>query len=87
MTMPEVSCKAVAVQNSFQWPCSMCPFPQLRLVGVRTSYIYFSLIFPEYPEFWAPLQIPVWAPPPWLHPVTSTGLISKNPNYTLNFRY
>ena len=60
MTMPEVSCTAVAVQNSSQWPCSMCPFPQLRLVGVRTSYIYFSLIFPEHPEFWTPLQIPIW---------------------------
>ena len=69
MTMPEVSCTAVAVQNSSEWPCSMCPFPQLRLVGVRTSYMYFSLIFPEHPEFWTPLQIPIWAPP-WLHPVT-----------------
>ena len=42
--MPEVSCKAVAVQNSSQWPCSLCPIPQLRLVGVRASYIYFSNI-------------------------------------------
>ena len=44
MTMPEVSCIAVATQNSSEWPCSMCPFPELRLVGVRTSYIYFSNI-------------------------------------------
>ena len=44
MTMPEGSCKAVAVQNSSEWPCSKCPFPQLRLVGVRTFYIYFSNI-------------------------------------------
>ena len=63
MTMPEVSCKAVAVQNSSEWPCSMCPFPQRRLVGVRTSYIYFSLIFPGHPEFWTTLQIPIWDPP------------------------
>ena len=70
MTMPEVSCTAVAVQNSSEWPCSMCPFPQLRLVGVRTSYMYFSLIFPEHPEFWTPLQIPIWPLPPWLYPVT-----------------
>ena len=41
MTMPEISCKAVAIQNSSQWPCSMCLIPQLRLVGVRT----FSNIF------------------------------------------
>ena len=28
------------LQNSSQWPCSMCPIPQFRLVGVRTSYIF-----------------------------------------------
>ena len=44
MTMAEVCCKAVAMQNSSQWPCSMCPFTQLKLVGVRTSHIYFSNI-------------------------------------------
>ena len=66
--MPEVSCTAVAIQNSSPWPCSMCPFPQLRLVGVRTSY-FFSLIFPEHREFWTPLQI-LFATPLWLHPVT-----------------
>ena len=42
MAMIEVSCKAVAMQNSSEWPCSMRPFPQFRLVGVRTSYIYIS---------------------------------------------
>ena len=67
MTMPEVSHKAVAVQNSSQWPCSMCPFPQLRLVGVRTSYIFF-LIFPGHPEFWTPITNP-YLGLPWLHPV------------------
>ena len=45
MTMPEVSCKAVAVLNSSQWLCSKYPFPQLRLVGVRTSLYIFSNIF------------------------------------------
>ena len=65
MTMPGVSCTAVATQNSSEWPCSMCPFPQLRLVGVRTSYIYIYtfLIFPGHLEFWTPLQIPIWGPP------------------------
>ena len=57
-----VSCKAVAMQNSSEWPCSMRPFPQLRLVGVRTSYIYFFLIFPGHLELWTPLQIPIWGP-------------------------
>ena len=33
MTMPDVSCIAIAIQNISEWPCSMCPFPQLRLVG------------------------------------------------------
>ena len=62
MTVPGVSCKAVATQNSSEWPCSMCPFPQLRLVGVRTSYIHI-LVFPGHLEFWTPLQIPIWGPP------------------------
>ena len=44
MTILEVICRTVTVQNSSDWPCSMCPFPQLRLMGVRTSYIYFSNI-------------------------------------------
>ena len=44
MTILEVSYKTVAMQNSSQWPCSMCPIPQFRLVGVGTSSIYFSTI-------------------------------------------
>ena len=45
MTMPKVSCKAVAIKTSLNGPAPcMCPFPQFRLVGVRTSYIYFSNI-------------------------------------------
>ena len=70
MTIPEVSYIAVAMQNSSQWRCSMCSFLQLRLVGVRTSYIHFSLIFPEHPVFWTPLPIPI-PPRPWLHPVAN----------------
>ena len=61
MTMIEVSCKTVTMQNSSQWPCSKCPIPQFRLVGVRTSYIF--LIFPGHPEFWTPLQIPLGGGP------------------------
>ena len=38
--------------------------------GVDIIYIFFSLIFSEHPEFWTPLQIPIWGPPSWLHPVT-----------------
>ena len=38
--MPEVICKTVAVQKNSQWPCSMCPIPQFRRVGVRTSHIF-----------------------------------------------
>ena len=55
MTMPEASCTAAAMQNCSEWPYSMCPFPQLRLVRVKTTYIFFSLIFPKHPEFWTPL--------------------------------
>ena len=42
MIMPEgmIIYKTVAMQNNSQWPCSICPIPQFRLVGVRTSYIF-----------------------------------------------
>ena len=40
MTMPEVVCKTIAMQNNSQWPCSMCPIPQSTTVGVRTSLIF-----------------------------------------------
>ena len=33
MTVLEVICKTVAMQNNSQWPGSMRPIPQLRLVG------------------------------------------------------
>ena len=61
MTMPKVIFKTVAMQNNSQWICSMCPIPHFRPAGVRTSHIF--LIFPGHPEFWTPLQIPVWGPP------------------------
>ena len=60
--MPEVSCKAVAIQNSSEWPCSMCPIPQLRLVGVRTSYIFFSNIS-WIPQALDPIKNPYLGPP------------------------
>ena len=61
MTVPEVICKTVDMQNNSQWPCCMCPIPQFRPEEVRTSHIF--LIFPGHPEFWTPLQIPLWGPP------------------------
>ena len=66
MTMPEIICKSVAMQNNSQGPCSMRPIPQLRLVGVRISYIYiyiyFFLIFPRHrvPD---PITNPYLGPP------------------------
>ena len=67
MTMPEVSCKT-CVQNNSQWTCSMCPIPQLRLVGVRISYIYFFCMFPGHqvldlitnPYLGGPLAVPCY---------------------------
>ena len=64
MTMPELSCKTVAMQNSSQLPCSMCPIPKFRLVAVRTSYIYIFISWtlssgPHYkPLFGSPLAAP-----------------------------
>ena len=40
MTILEVIYKTVAIQNNSQWPCSLRPIPQLRLVG-DILYIYF----------------------------------------------
>ena len=73
--MPGISCKTVVIQNSSEWLCSMCPFPQLRLVGVRTSYMYFSNIS------WTPWVLdPITNPylgPSWLHPVSGVGGLCK----------
>ena len=69
MTVLEVICKTVAIQNNSQWPCSLRPIPQLRPVGVRTSYIYFFLIFPGH-RVLGPITNPC-SGPPWLHPVTA----------------
>ena len=41
-------------------PCVL--FPKLRLVGMRTPYIFFSN-FPGHLEFWTPLEIPIWGRP------------------------
>ena len=52
--------------------------------GEDILYIFF-LIFPGHPEFWTPLQIPIWGPP-WLHPVTVSGVpFHKVPLYTCLF--
>ena len=40
MTMPEAICKTVAMENNSQCPCSLCPIPQLRLVGAGGHFIY-----------------------------------------------
>ena len=61
--MPGVSCKAVATQNSSEWPCSMCPIPPGSGLWGWGHSIYIFLIFPGYLEFWTPLQIPSWGPP------------------------
>ena len=63
MTMPGVSCKAVATQNSSEWPGSMCLIPPgLGLWGWGHP-IHIFLIFPGHLEFRTPLQIPSWGPP------------------------
>ena len=67
MTVPGVSCKALATPNSSEWPCSMCPI--LRLVGVRTSYIYFSNISWT-PWVLDPITNPFLGPSSWLHPAS-----------------
>ena len=76
--MIEVSCKAVAMQNSSEWPYSMCPILQLRLVGVSTSYYIFFYYFldtlssgPHYKS----LFVPPAPPQSGLYPVTAGCLL------------
>ena len=40
-----------------------CNPPAQTCGGEDILYIYIFLIFPRNPEFWAPLQIPIWDPP------------------------
>ena len=76
MITPEVSCKAVAVQNSSQWPCSMCPIPPAQTGGGEDIiYILFSLIFPEHPESGTHYKS-LFGDPPWLHAVTVQNTVS-----------
>ena len=73
MTVLEVICKTVTMQNNSQWPCSMCPIPQFRLMGVRTSHI-FNISWTSWvldpitnPSFGGPLAEPSYTtinPPP-----------------------
>ena len=60
---PEVSCKAVATENSSEWLCSMCPIPPGSSLWGWGHPIYIFLIFPGHLEFWTPLQIPSWGSP------------------------
>ena len=76
MTVLEVICKTIAIQNKSQWPCSMSPIPQLRLVGVRTSYIYFSNI--SWTLSSGPHYKSLFGAPPWLHPVILCHLHKLN---------
>ena len=72
MTVPGVSCKALATQNGSEWPCSMCPIPPwLRPVGVRTSYTHFSNISWT-PRALDPITNPFLGPSSWLHPASLT---------------
>ena len=60
MTMPEVSCKAVAMQNSSQWPCSMCRIPPVQTCeGEDILYIYFLDTLSSGPYYKS-----LFAPPP-----------------------
>ena len=71
MTVLEVICKTVAMQNSCQWPFSMCPIPQLRLVGVKTSYIFFFSYFLDTLSS-EPHYKSLFGAPSWLYPVTES---------------
>ena len=76
MTMPEVICKTVAMQNNSQWPCSMCPIPLFTLVGGAGRA---SCIFNIFWTAWVldPIANPYFGNPPAsrLHPITRAGSV------------
>ena len=50
-------------KTALNGPVPCVPSPSSGLWGWGHPIYFFSLIFPEHPEFWTPLQIPLWAPP------------------------
>ena len=72
-TVLEVICKTVAMPTNSPWPCSMHPIPRFRLVGGED--ILYILNISWTPEFWTPLQIPLWEEP-WLLPVPKVHVSS-----------
>ena len=64
MTVPGVSCKALATQTALNGPVPRVPSPLAQACGGEDIlYIYIFLIFPGHLEFWTPLQILSWGPP------------------------
>ena len=61
-------------KTALNGPAPCVPSPSSDLWGWGHP-IYIFLIFPGHVEFWTPLQIPIWGPPSWLHPVT---ILSSN---------
>ena len=70
ITVFAVICKLLICKIT-QWPCSTCPIPQSRIVGVRTTtyiYIFLTLYFrcfldtpgsgPRYKSLWGVLAAP-----------------------------
>ena len=58
--------KLLLYKTALNGPAPCIPSPNSDLWGWGHPIF---LIFPGHPEFWTPLQIPIWRTP-WLHPVT-----------------
>ena len=76
MTVLEVICKTVAIQNNSQWLCSMCYPPAQTCGGEDIQYIYFSNISWT-PWVLDPTTNPHLGTPTWLHPVTERDLLMR----------
>ena len=67
MTMPEVSCKAVDMQNNSMALFHVSHPPAQTDGGEDIVYIYLY--------FLDPITNPYLGPPPWLHPVTKRKVV------------
>ena len=81
--------KLLLCKTALNSPAPFVPSPSSDLWGWGHP-IFFFLVFPGHPEFWTPLQIPVWAPTPCLHPVSiwaedNLGRIFVNSSHLGNY--
>ena len=74
--MPEVSCTAVAIQNSSEWALLHVSLPPAQACGGEgILYVFFNISWT--PWVLDPITNPYLGPPSWLHPVTHIQRVQR----------